>query len=129
GAQAQLALKKSDKCHLKLNTEIRDIKDVRKENHDYNWKVCTSDTQYKVKYLVNSSGFKTGEFDESLELNVERLIEFKAAYVAKWEPQKGLIPELIFHGERNTTHGMAQLTPYCDDYYQIHGMTQDITLF
>ncbi len=24
---------------------------------------------------------------------------------------------------------MAQLTPYCDDYYQIHGMTEDITLF
>ena len=24
---------------------------------------------------------------------------------------------------------MVQLTPYCDDYYQIHGMTNDITLF
>ena len=26
-------------------------------------------------------------------------------------------------------HGMVQLTPYCEDYYQIHGMTMDITLF
>jgi hypothetical protein len=24
---------------------------------------------------------------------------------------------------------MVQLTPYCEDYYQIHGMTTDITLF
>ncbi len=129
GAQAQLALLKSDKTNLKLNTEIQNIKDVRKENLNYNWEICTEDKVYKVNYLVNSSGFKTGEFDESLDLNVERLIEFKAAYVSKWHPQEGLIPELIFHGERGTPHGMAQLTPYSGDFYQIHGMTNDITLF
>ncbi|MDP1166151.1 hypothetical protein, partial [Klebsiella pneumoniae] len=76
------------------NTEIQNIKDVRKENLNYNWEICAEDKVYKVNYLVNSSGFKTGEFDESLELNVERLIEFKAAYVSKWQPQEGLIPEL-----------------------------------
>ena len=129
GAQAQLALLKSDKTNLKLNTEIKNIKDVRKENLNYNWEICTEDKVYTVNYLVNSSGFKTGEFDESLDLNVERLIEFKAAYVSKWYPQEGLIPELIFHGERGTPHGMAQLTPYSGDFYQIHGMTNDITLF
>lgn len=129
GAQAQLALLKSDKTNLKLNTEIQNIKDVRKENLNYNWEICAEDKVYKVNYLVNSSGFKTGEFDESLDLNVERLIEFKAAYVSKWHPQEGLIPELIFHGERGTPHGMAQLTPYSGDFYQIHGMTNDITLF
>ncbi len=129
GAQAQLALKKTEKCNLKINTNVTSIKDVRNKNLDYNWEIYTNDTVYKVNYLVNSSGFKTGKLDESLHLNSERLIEFKAAYLSKWQPIPGLIPELIFHGERGTPHGMVQLTPYCEDYYQIHGMTKDITLF
>ncbi|PKQ64815.1 hypothetical protein BZG02_02905 [Labilibaculum filiforme] len=129
GAQAQLALNKTEKCSLKTNTMVTNIKDVRNQKLDYNWEICTRDGVYKVNYLVNSCGFKTGTLDESLHLNVERLIEFKAAYVSKWKPISGLIPELIFHGERDTPHGMAQLTPYCDDFYQIHGMTKDITLF
>ncbi|WP_159023607.1 FAD-dependent oxidoreductase [Formosa sp. L2A11] len=129
GAQAQLALEKAEHCDLKMNTFVTEIKDVREQNLDYNWEIHTKDAIYKVKYLVNSSGFKTGTIDESLHLNTERLIEFKAAYVSKWKPIPGLIPELIFHGKRGTPHGMAQLTPYCDEYYQIHGMTEDITLF
>ena len=129
GAQAQLALNKTDKCTLKLNTEVENIRDVRDQDLGYNWEIQTSDALYKVNYLVNSCGFKTGKFDECLHLNVERLIEFKAAYISQWQPISGLIPELIFHGERGTQHGMAQLTPYCDDYYQIHGMTENITLF
>ncbi|MDW5290603.1 FAD-dependent oxidoreductase [Formosa sp. PL04] len=128
-AQAQLALNKTEKCNLKTNTNVTNIKDVRNENLDYNWEISTNDSVYKVNYLVNSCGFKTGIFDESLDLNTERLIEFKAAYVSKWQPIAGLIPELIFHGERGTPNGMAQLTPYSDDFYQIHGMTNDITLF
>ncbi len=129
GAQAQLALNKSDNCSLKTNTLVTNVKDLRNQNLDYNWEICTNEKVYKVKYLVNSCGFKTGQIDEVLRLNAERLIEFKAAYVSKWQPIPGLIPELIFHGERGTPHGMVQLTPYCDDYYQIHGMTKDITLF
>ena len=129
GAQAQLALEKTDKSTLKLNTEVDNIKDVRNKGLDYNWEIVAHNTTYKVKYLVNSSGFKTGKFDESLDINVKRLIEFKAAYVSKWQPIPGLIPEMIFHGQRGTSHGMAQLTPYCCDYYQLHGMTEDITLF
>ena len=38
-------------------------------------------------------------------------------------------PEVVFHGERGTPEGMAQLTPYPDGYFQIHGMTEEITLF
>lgn len=129
GAQAQLALNRTDKSTLKLNTEVENIKDVRNQNLGYNWEIHTSETIYKVDYLVNSSGFKTGKFDDCLQLNVERLVEFKAAYVSQWQPMPGLIPELIFHGKRGTSHGMAQLTPYCEDYYQIHGMTEEITLF
>ena len=129
GAQAQLALNETDKCTLKLNTEVDNVIDVRNQNMGYNWEIHTGDSIYKVDYLVNSSGFRTGKFDESLHIDVERLIEFKAAYVSQWQPIAGLIPELVFHGKRGTSHGMAQLTPYCEDYYQIHGMTEDITLF
>lgn len=128
-AQAQLALESTNKCTLKLNTKVENIKDVCDKNLGYNWEIETADAIYKVDYLVNSSGFRTGKFDDCLHLDVERLVEFKAAYVSQWQPIEGLIPELIFHGERRTPHGMAQLTPYCDDYYQIHGMTEEITLF
>lgn len=129
GAQAQLALEKTDQCKLKLKTKITYFKNVKDQSLGYNWEIHANNTIYKVDYLVNSCGFETGELDQSLHLNAERLIEFKAAYVAKWMPIAGMIPELIFHGERDTPHGMAQLTPYCDNYYQIHGMTRDITLF
>ena len=129
GAQAQLALEKSAHCNLKINTSVTQVKDVREQALDYNWEIHTNDAVYKVNYLVNSSGFKTGTIEQSLQLNTKRLIEFKAAYVSKWNSNNGLIPELIFHGERGTPNGMAQLTPYCEDYYQIHGMTEDITLF
>ena len=129
GAQAQLALNKTEKCTLKLNTEVENVIDMRNQDVGYNWEIHTSDQIYKVNYLVNSSGFRTGKFDDCLHLDVERLVEFKAAYVSQWQPIPGLIPELIFHGKRGTSHGMAQLTPYCNDYYQIHGMTEDITLF
>ena len=129
GAQAQLALNSSKKCTLKTNTAVTDIKDVRAKNLNHNWEIHTKNNVYEVKYLVNASGFKTGEIDNALHLKSERLIEFKAAYVSKWQPIPGLIPELIFHGERGTPNGMAQLTPYRDDYYQIHGMTNNITLF
>ena len=129
GAQAQLALNKTEKCTLKLNTEVENVIDMRNQDVGYNWEIHTNDQIYKVNYLVNSSGFRTGKFDDCLHLDVERLVEFKAAYVSQWQPIEGLIPELIFHGKRGTSHGMAQLTPYCDNYYQIHGMTEDITLF
>ena len=129
GAQAQLAIEKADKCTFKLNTKVEQVIDVRNQRLGYNWEIHTSEQTYKVNYLVNASGFRTGMFDESLELDVHCLIEFKAAYVSKWQPTAGLIPEMIFHGKRGTPHGMAQLTPYYGDYYQIHGMTEDITLF
>ncbi len=129
GAQAQLALTETEHCNLQLNTNVIKVEDVRLENLDHNWKIHTINKTYKVNYLVNSCGFLTGKIDTALNLKVKRLIEFKAAYVSKWQPTNGLIPELIFHGERGTPNGMVQLTPYCDDYYQIHGMTKDTTLF
>ena len=128
-AQSQLSLNESNLCSLHLNTKVKDIKDVRKQGLDYNWEIQTNNAIHKVKYLVNACGYRTGELDSTLQIKSERLIEFKAAYVSKWEHITEVIPELIFHGERGTPRGMAQLTPYCDNYYQIHGMTKDISLF
>jgi hypothetical protein len=129
GAQAQLALEATEKCNLKTNTSVTEIKDVRDKNLAHNWEIRTKDDLFKIKYLVNSCGFRTGTFDDSLNLKAKRLVEFKASYVSKWDNPVGLIPEIIFHGERGTPHGMAQLTPYKDNHYQIHGMTEEITLF
>jgi Glycine/D-amino acid oxidases (deaminating) len=128
-AQAQLALTKAKACKLQTNTKVTNIKDVRDQKLDYNWEISTKNAVYKVKYLVNSSGYKTAHVDKYIQLNSNRLVEYKAAYISKWHTIPGLIPEMIFHGERGTTHGMLQITPYNNDYYQIHGMTKDITLF
>ena len=128
-AQTQLALYQSDNCDLRLNTQIVEIKDVSNLGVGYNWQLYTKDKMFKANYLVNSSGSNSSKFDSCLQLVPEQMVEFKASYIAKWQPLPGLIPELVFHGKRGTPHGMAQLTPYCDDYYQIHGMTNEITLF
>ncbi|MBV7439932.1 FAD-dependent oxidoreductase [Weeksellaceae bacterium TAE3-ERU29] len=128
-AQAQLALNKIKDCKVLLETEVKEVIDKSKEETDYNWEIKTNKGAFYADYLVNASGFKTGELDNDLDINEERMVEFKAAYVAKWEKEEGDLPELIFHGERGTPHGMAQLTPYCNNNYQIHGMTEDITLF
>src|SRR5690554_3703990 len=63
GAQAQLALKKAKNSLLKVNTEVKSIKDVRNTQRDYNWEIHTENEVFKVNYLVNASGFKTGEID------------------------------------------------------------------
>lgn len=128
-AQTQLALCQSDNCDLRLNTQIMEIKNVSDLGVGYNWQLYTKDKMFKANYLVNSSGSNSSKFDSCLQLAPEQIVEFKASYIAKWQPIPGPIPELVFHGERGTPHGMAQLTPYCDNFYQIHGMTNEITLF
>jgi len=80
-------------------------------------------------YLVNAAGFRSGEIDDMLGFERERLVEFKAAYVTKCKSFENSWPEIIFHGERGTPQGMAQFTPYPNGYFQLHGMTNDITLF
>jgi len=52
-----------EKCNLKTNTDVTNIKNVRDQNLDYNWEISTNDTVHKVKYLVNSCGFNAGKFD------------------------------------------------------------------
>lgn len=129
-AQAQLALKESEYCTLKTDTTIKTIEDVSNDKSiDCNWLVRTEKETFKVDYLVNSAGYKNTELEESLNVHEDKHVEFKASYISKWKSPHGLIPEIIIHGERGTPNGMVQLTPYSDDYYQIHGMTKDVTLF
>ena len=82
----------------------------------------------EVDYLINACGYRTGVIDDLADAKKQRMVEFKAAYISHW-PQQELWPEVIFHGKRGTPHGMAQLTPYPDGYFQLHGMTEEITLF
>ncbi|WP_375748456.1 FAD-dependent oxidoreductase [Vibrio sp. HN007] len=83
----------------------------------------------KADYLVNACGYKSGTIDDVTRQPQKRLVEFKSAFVTRWPDCDMKWPEVIFHGERGTPEGMAQLTPYPDGYFQLHGMTEDITLF
>ncbi|TVZ41395.1 FAD dependent oxidoreductase [Alteromonadaceae bacterium 2753L.S.0a.02] len=131
-ATAQLAMEKLPQCHLKLQHKVIAIQ--QHHNTSKRWLLSVENSgacaeQLEFDYLINACGFKSGEIDDMLALPRQRLVEFKAAYVAKWSETEGQWPEVIFHGERGTPQGMAQLTPYPGGYYQLHGMTDIITLF
>ena len=135
-AIVSLAIEHLPSCHVQTNTRVVDIS---KKPSGTGWQVTTAaaDSQsassaVQVRdydYVVNACGFKSGELDDMLQAKRQRMVEFKAAYVAHWPQCQGLWPEVIFYGERGTPQGMAQLTPYPDGYFQLHGMTQAITLF
>jgi hypothetical protein len=80
-------------------------------------------------FVVNASGFRTGMIDDQVGVKIARMVEFKASYLCQWQGYQGQLPEVIFHGERGTPHGMAQFTPYAGNVFQLHGMTDQITLF
>ncbi|MCI0501370.1 MAG: FAD-binding oxidoreductase [Epsilonproteobacteria bacterium] len=105
---------KSDITH---GWDIEYIKDETKENKTFD-------------YLVNAAGFQTGKIDDLLNAPCKSMVEFKAAYVSKWSNGcEMMFPEIIFHGKRGTPEGMGQFTPYPNGYFQLHGMTEDITLY
>mgnify|MGYP000563146746 FL=1 len=133
-AIVSLALEKLSACTVLTNTKVTDIKQQPNES----WELTLTDSlsgenqQQHFDYLINACGFRSGEIDDMLKQPRQRMVEFKAAYVAHWPQaasQNTAWPEVIFYGERGTPNGMAQLTPYPDGYFQLHGMTQDITLF
>ena len=129
GAGVRLALEKSQKVNVKLNTTVIDIK---KDNNQWNitYQKDKNSKRESFDYLINATGFRTGTIDDFLDIPCKKMVEFKAAYVTKWEQHKTtLFPEIIFHGERGTPQGMGQFTPYPNGYFQLHGMTNDITLY
>ena len=110
------------------------VSNTQEECHTEGWNVTyiKEDETYQENfdYLINAAGFRSGKIDDLLGVSCKRMVEFKAAYVSKWEAcNDTLFPEIIFHGERGTPRGMGQFTPYPGGYFQLHGMTKDITLY
>ncbi|RKF18053.1 FAD-dependent oxidoreductase [Alginatibacterium sediminis] len=127
-ASAELMLKEIPNCELHLNTEVIALK-----RHADQWQIQVqrhSETfDIEADYLINACGYQSGQLDDMAGFSRQRMVEFKAAYVARWPQVSGHWPELIFHGQRGTPKGMAQFTPYAEQHIQLHGMTEDITLF
>lgn len=127
-ASAELALKKLPCCTVLTNTKVSAI-----ESLNNCWSVTYQNElethKEEFDYLINAAGFKSGVVDDMAGFERQRLVEFKAAYVTKWQGYDKIWPEVVFLGERGTPNGMAQFTPYPDGYFQLHGMTQSITLF
>lgn len=126
-ASATLAFQNLPNVSILTNTTVNDVKKVQR-----NYKISYGDEDKNSNdtfdFLINAAGFRSGEIDDMLGFHKDRFVEFKAAYVTQWE-NKATWPEVIFYGKRGTPNGMAQFTPYPDGYIQLHGMTQDITLF
>lgn len=138
-ATASLALEKIAHCQILTNTQVVGI---NRKSSGAGWQLAMQQNRrsdpksatpveqvIEVDYLINACGFRTGTIDDLVGEQRQRMVEFKAAYVTHWSDCDATWPEVIFYGERGTPNGMAQLTPYPDGYFQIHGMTQDITLF
>jgi hypothetical protein len=109
------------------------VVDIDKD-YDSKWLITyskNSQTQTKkFDYIVNSAGFRSGKVDDMVGAECKSMVEFKAAYISRWEDKKEIqFPEIIFHGQRGTPNGMGQFTPYPFGYFQLHGMTHDITLY
>ncbi|MGF1900509.1 NAD(P)-binding protein [Aliivibrio sifiae] len=133
-ATAQLSLSSLNNLTLHFSSSVNRLSKVIREGEHSLWDLSYlySGQHYSSQfdYVINSAGFKTGIIDDLANKHRKRLVEFKAAYVAQWDkPQFGKWPEIIFHGERGTPQGMAQFTPYPNGYFQLHGMTEEITLF
>ena len=128
-AGVSLALENIVNVSLKLETKVTQV-----EKEGEKWLVTyekdgTSHTEV-FDYLINAAGFRTGSIDDMVGVPCQSMVEFKAAYISKWESCcDALWPEVIFHGERGTPRGMGQFTPYPDGYFQLHGMTKEITLY
>ncbi|TEW54347.1 FAD-dependent oxidoreductase [Psychromonas sp. RZ22] len=129
GATAALSLEKNTSCQIHLNTKVIKIDQNKQQKWQVTFAKDSIQESVEFDYLINAAGFKTGEIDDLAGFHRQRLVEFKAAYVTKWQGTNGLWPEVIFHGERGTPEGMAQFTPYANNFVQLHGMTDQITLF
>ena len=129
-AGVTLRLEAMENVDLKRETVVSNVQ----ENHTGGWDVTyVSDDRAHTAhfdYLINAAGFRSGKIDDLIGVECKRMVEFKAAYISLWESCcDTLWPEIIFHGERGTPRGMGQFTPYPDGYFQLHGMTKEITLY
>ena len=124
-----IALKSVENVTLHTNTTVNKI-----EKNSNGWKLTyEKDEKTDIEtfdYLINAAGFRSGKIDDFIGVECKSMVEFKAAYISKWESSSNALwPEIIFHGKRGTPQGMGQFTPYPGKYFQLHGMTKDITLY
>jgi glycine/D-amino acid oxidase-like deaminating enzyme len=128
-ASMTLALQQQKKCTLLLNHQVVDAKKDTDDKYRISYEFEGKKAIKSFDFLINAAGFRSGQIDDFLGFTRERLVEFKAAYVSQLEGCSSTWPEVVFHGKRGTPQGMAQFTPYPGGYFQLHGMTKDITLF
>lgn len=125
----ELALDKFTNVHYHKNTSVEDIEN-KKDQWEVTYATANNVEKETFDYLINATGYKTGSIDDMLNVHSQKMVEFKASYVSHWkQKEETLFPEIIIHGERGTPRGMGQLTPYPAGYFQLHGMTEDITLY
>ena len=127
-AGVQMTLEQSENCTVLTNAKVKGLVDVP-NGWLMNVAVGENQKSIAVDYLVNAAGFRSGDIDDLVGVNCQRMAEIKAAYVVQWPQQQGIWPEVIFHGLRGTANGMASLTPYPNNHMQLHGMTDQVTLF
>ena len=130
-AGTALTLEKLESVTLHMNSIVHNVQ----KNYDLDgWNISfvqnnKSHTEH-FDYLINAAGFRAGKIDDLLSVPCKAMVEFKAAYVSQWDDHNDIkFPEIIFHGERGTPQGMGQFTPYPHGYFQLHGMTKEITLY
>ena len=126
-----LELEALDSVTLHTNSIVHNI---QQDCHNDGWVVSylkeNKSCQEHFDYLINAAGFRTGKIDDLLGAPCEGMVEFKAAYVSHCDSFDAVcFPEVIFHGKRGTPQGMGQFTPYPGGYFQLHGMTKEITLY
>ncbi|MEA3455117.1 MAG: FAD-dependent oxidoreductase [Campylobacterota bacterium] len=129
-AGSSLALEQIESATMRTKTIVTNVE----EDGTQSWKITYTKEgkthQESFDYLINAAGFRAGMIDDMIGAECERMVEFKAAYVSKCAGYSDtLFPEIIFHGERGTPRGMGQFTPYPGGYFQLHGMTKEITLY
>ena len=126
-----LALEQINSLALRTETIVSNIQQDYKTLGWLVTYICNDETHTeKFDYLINAAGFRSGKIDDLLGVECKRMVEFKAAYISQWDNGNDTLwPEIIFHGERGTPRGMGQFTPYPGSYFQLHGMTKDITLY
>jgi hypothetical protein len=120
----QTKLSSYSSLEISFNSKVTSIKKEKEK-----FLITVNENEYHFDYLINATGFQTGIIDDMLGLDEKRMVEFKAAYVTKWDIESDIWPEIIFHGKRGTKNGMGQFTPYPNSHFQLHGMSKNITLF
>ncbi len=118
-------LKEHKNVNLRLQTQVRLVE----REFDITYTKEGKTQKESFDFLINAAGFESGWIDEMLGYKRERMVEFKAAYLVKWNSAYTKFPEIIFHGERGTKRGMGQLTPYGSNLFQLHYMSKEATLF